>query len=70
MIVNATYTSVWDGGYQVASGCKVDMDTKKVFDIEPANVQGFEILEDEFVTIDGEDHPVSDEEGFTEFWRD
>ena len=71
MIKNATFTSVWDGGYEITTNCKVDMKTKEIFDIEIANgVEDFvEELDYEYVTIDGEDYPVFSEsdEGY---WRD
>lgn len=50
---NATYTSVWDGGVKVTTRCKVDTVTKEVLDIEPSGVDGVEVLEDEYVTVDG-----------------
>lgn len=59
MIKNATYTSVWDGGYEVTTDCKVNMKTKKVFDIKSADVD-VDILEKEYVTIDGVNYPVFD----------
>ena len=63
MIKNATYTSVWDGGYEVTTNCKVNMDTHEIFDIEMAEVdESFEILENEYVTIDGIDYPVSNDD--------
>lgn len=59
MIKNATFTSVWDGGYEVTTNCKVNMETHEVFDIETAEVdEGLEILENEYITIDGEDYAV------------
>ena len=30
MIKNATFTSVWDGGCEVTSNCKVDTETTEV----------------------------------------
>lgn len=36
MIVNATYTSVWDGGTHISSPCKYDMEARRCFDIESA----------------------------------
>ena len=70
MVKNATFTSVWDGGYEVTTNCKVNMETKEVFDIEIS--EGTEDfvneLDKEFVTIDELDYPVSSEREYTEYW--
>ena len=63
MIKNGTFTSVWDGGYEVTTNCKVNMETKEVFDIESVDVD-VDILEEEYVTIDGVDYSVSDIDGY------
>ena len=72
MIKNATFTSVWDDGYEITTNCKVNMKTKEVFDIEVAEVDGLEILEKEYVVIDGEEYPVFQLSDITEedneFW--
>ena len=73
MIKNATFTSVWDGGYEVTTNCKVNMETREFFDIELAEVdESFEILEKEYVVIDDVEYPVfqlSDiAEEDNEFW--
>ena len=72
MIKNGTFTSVWDGGYEVTTNCKINMETKEVFDIEIAYVDGLEILEKEYVVIDGEEYPVFQLSDITEedneFW--
>lgn len=62
MIKNATFTSVWDNGIEVVSSCKVDTETKRCFDIEVVNVNGLDVLDNEYVTIDGEDYPVYDDD--------
>lgn len=68
MIKNAIFTSVWDGGYEVITNCKVNMETKEVFDIEMAEVDdALDVLEAEFVTIDGIDYDVSNDDT-TEYW--
>lgn len=66
----ATYTSVWDGGNMVTSDCEVNTETKEVFNIETVNISGLEILEREFVTIDGIEYDVSDDPVCTEYWRE
>ena len=61
MIKNATFTSVWDGGYEVTTNCKVNMVTKEVFDIEVNNsdeIEGLDALDYEYITVDGIDYPV------------
>ena len=69
MIKNATFTSVWDGGYEITTACKVNMTTKQVFDVEKAEVDdSLDVLEAEYITIDGVDYPVSYNKEDTEFW--
>ena len=68
MIKNATFTSVWNGGYEVTTNCKVNMDTKEVFDIEKAGVDGLDVLDEEYITIDGVNYPVSADADETEYW--
>ena len=59
MIKNATFTSVWDGGYAVTTNCKVNMETREVFDIEIAEVdESYEQLDYEYITLDGKDYNV------------
>lgn len=74
MIKNATFTSVWDGGYEVTTNCKVNMETKEVFDIEMVEVdENLEHLDNEYITLDGVDYAVlnTDEEDDidkSDFW--
>ena len=71
MIKNATFTSVWDGGYEVTTNCKVDMETREVFDVEKSEVdESLEHLDNEYITIDGEDFDVFsvDEVEDANFW--
>ena len=61
MIKNAKFTSVWDGGYEVTTDCKVNMETREVFDIEvnnDDNIEGLNSLDYEYITIDGEEFDV------------
>ena len=75
-IVDATYHSCWDSGIDIESNCKVDLQTKEVFDIEVVDVEDFdlEILEGEYVEIDGCQYPVyiksEVEEGSNSYWRE
>lgn len=71
MIKNATFTSVWDGGYEVTTNCKVDMETREVFDIEMREVdESLEHLDNEYITIDGNNFDVFsiDEVEDANFW--
>lgn len=69
MIRNATYTSVWECGYTITTNCKVNTETKEVFDIEVSDIDVDDMLEEEYVTIDGKDYPVScNGEDDTEYW--
>ena len=60
MIKNATFVSVWDDGFEVASSCKVNTDTNRVFDIEQVCVDelDLEILDREYIIIDGNEYDV------------
>lgn len=63
MIKNATFSSVWDGGYEITTNCKVNTETGKVFDIETAEADdSLDVLESEFITIDGIDYAVSNDD--------
>lgn len=74
MIKNATFTSVWDGGYEVTTDCKVNMETREVFDIAMVEVdESLEILDYEYITLDGADYAVlnaNEEDGVdkSDFW--
>ena len=73
MIKNAKFTSVWDGGYEITTNCKVNMETKEVFDIELAEAdESLDILEKEYVVIDDVEYPVFQLSDITEedneFW--
>lgn len=62
MIKNATFTSVWDGGYEVTTDCKVDMETREVFDIKVNEnideIENLNHLDCEYITVDGEEFDV------------
>lgn len=73
MIKNAIFTSVWNGGYEVTTNCKVNMETNEVFDIEMREVdESLDILEKEYVVIDDVEYPVFQLSDITEedneFW--
>lgn len=68
MIKDATFTSVWDGGINITTKCKVNLETKEVFDIEMSNTcEKLNVFETEYITIDDIDYPVSND-NTTEFW--
>ena len=72
MIKNATFTSVWDGGYEVTTDCKVNTETREVFGIELVDVEYVETLDKEYIIVDGEEYPVFQISDITEedeeFW--
>lgn len=75
-IVDAKYHSCWDSGIDIETNCRVNLQTKEVFDIEIANVDDLdlEILEGEWVEIDGHQFvvfPKSElESNSNSFWRE
>ena len=45
----AKYTTVWDGGFEVATDCRYDPDTRTVSDIECSDIgDEVEVLEKTF----------------------
>ena len=59
MIKQATFESWWDGGICIATACKVNMETREVFDVEMAqNVECLQTLDTECVVIDNSQYPV------------
>lgn len=68
-ITDATFTSVWDDTILVTTECKVNLESKEVFDIQNVDIEGVDSLDREYITIDGEEYPVSREgEDDTEYW--
>ena len=53
--MNVTYVSVWDGGIEVRTKCQFDPLTTLVWDIESSDVQGLDVLEDEYILYQGEE---------------
>lgn len=47
----ATYVSVWDGGIQIRTKCTYNRISGVVYDIETAEIEGLDILEDEYVEL-------------------
>ena len=60
MICNATFISVWDGGFHIETPCKVNTTTGEIFDIEIINAD-VDILEYESVRLDnGKEYEITD----------
>lgn len=67
-IVNGTYTWEWAGGQTLTVPCRVDLDTRRMFDCAPADcVVDLDLPEREYITLDGTDYPIS-RYGGTEYW--
>lgn len=62
MVVDATYTSVWDGGLTLSSPCKVNTKTMQITKIKDRYSVNVEVLEDEYVEFNGEKHPCAYED--------
>ena len=59
MVKDAKFESWWDGDTCVSTSCKVNVETKEVFDIEMAtDVEALNVLDAEFVVIDDVQYPV------------
>lgn len=74
-IVRATFGSVWDGGEVVETPCMVNLETKEVFNIEMnQDCNDLDVLEKEFVEINGVEYPVFQNSDITEedneYWYD
>lgn len=65
-VVNAMYISKWDGGIEIENRCKVNLDTREVFDIERSSVDGIEVLDGEFVIINGKQYMVFEKSEYDE----
>lgn len=66
MILDATLTSVWDGGSTtITTGCKVNTETREVFDIEVSDDADYvDVLDEEYVTISGVMVPAVQKDNF------
>ena len=49
--MKAKYVSVWDGGTSITTNCQYDPKTNVVSDIESSDVEGLDMLEDEYVVL-------------------
>ena len=50
-IISTIFISYWDGGKAVKTSCKVNMNTKEVFDIQKVDIDGLDDLEGEQIEI-------------------
>ena len=72
-IITALFVSEWDGGTQITTPCKVNLDTKEVFEVELADCgESVGTLDREFIVIDDWEYPVFQISDITEeddeFW--
>jgi hypothetical protein len=47
----ATYVTVWDGGIEIRTQCLFDKESSTVYDVESVEVNGLDVLEEEFVEL-------------------
>ena len=47
----ATFVSVWDGGTEIRTSCLYDPQTNMVSEIETADVNGLEVLDEQFIEL-------------------
>ena len=72
-IVPARFVSVWDGGTRIETGCKVNLKTREVFNIEEASEDAAESvnnLDEEYIVLPGVRETVVqlDERENDEYW--
>lgn len=76
-IIKGKFISVWDDGVEIKTNCKINLETKEVFDIQLSDIgEGLEILNEQFVqyTINKivykeEVYQIDEvEESYTGFW--
>lgn len=73
-IKDAEFTSVWDG-YEVTTNCKVNTITKQIFDIDKVDSaidddgDELEVLDVEFVVVDGEKYLAGHVDDDTPNWE-
>lgn len=69
MISTGKFISIWDGE-EIITECKIDTDTKEVFDIQLSKIVPDGICEGEFVELDNKRYEVYNEDqyGDGEYW--
>lgn len=66
----AKFTSVWDGGFCVTTECKVNLDTREIFDIQMSEDDtDYQTLDEEYVSFDGKRHPAIKKNDFNETYK-
>ena len=72
VIREAAFTSVWNGGYEITTPCKVNTVTREIFDIEtvdiPTDDDGDE-LDREYITVAGVEYCAKGACSETEGWN-
>lgn len=65
-IVDAEFTSVWDGGITVTTPCKINLLTREIFAIEEFTVCDgvLNVLDREYVTINNKQYPAVPHEDY------
>jgi len=53
MEMQATFVSVWDGGIEIRTKCKFNLETGEVSEIHSVNAN-VEVLEDEYILCGGQ----------------
>lgn len=51
MKVKALYISVWDGGFEIASNCEIDLKTKEVTNVEQIDATDVDFLDEELIRL-------------------
>lgn len=71
-VVPAKFVSVWDGGTLIETGCKVNLKTREVFDIEVVEdvADMLDTLDEEYIVLPGVKETVvqADEREDGEYW--
>lgn len=74
LIQPAAFVSIWDGGFDVQTECKINLLTREVFDIQKVDVRDEVItLDEEYILWNGERFPVyskAERETENSFWYD
>jgi len=50
-VINAQFVSVWDDGVEIKTSCRYCKSSNTAFDIEIADINGVEILQEQYVEL-------------------
>lgn len=50
-VINAKFVSVWDDGIEIKTSCRYCKSSNTAFDIETADVNGVEVLQEQYVEL-------------------